>query len=1763
MTQLEALKPGLAVVIGINKYTNGIRSLKNAVNDAEKVTEMLQNQYGYQVLQLLDEAATLSQIQELLAALKKQQIRLKNQTIKIEENDRFFFYFSGHGIAFDGLESAAGPQGFLVPQDGKLREEEQEQSLLPMTDLHDALMALPSRHLLVILDCCFAGSFRWAGLNKDIDREEKLYRERYEVFTSNKAQQVITSAAYDEKALDSIYPLGKRGEIDGHSPFAEVLLKGLNGEADYSKDGAITATELYLYLQSELGKQNLKQTPGICELKHHEKGEYIFPIPGFNPKNLEKAPELNEDNNPYRGLASFDEINQDLFFGRKKVIEDLYGGFKDKKKPGLTAVLGASGTGKSSLVKAGLLPRLREDGWYIVNPFRPGKSPFSALAAAMFLTVLTGEVSLVKTRFFESFKTTNYGSDLAWEGFVDIAKIFAEILEEYNDQRIVDSLSDFLGKKPKLLTKVAGVGHSNAPEKLLLVIDQFEELVTDCSEEEKDKFLGWLEKILRDNPGKVRVIITLRSDFKAQFSSKLFDEKVLQFTVPIMTQDEYREIIEKPAAEKVLYFEPPGLVDELINEVVNMPGALPLLSFALSQLYFRCCDRWHRGEKSRAMTREDYQKLGGVMGALKRTAMDVFDKLIEKKKATEQTIRDVMLRMVSVSGDELARRRVPKSELVYPEPKNGEVEEVLNAFIDARLLVTGTSSDGEDYVEPAHDALVTGWDKILRWKNQEQESLLLQRRLTPAAVEWKEKQSGRFLWNANPYLDVLKKVLKSDDNWFNQVEEEFVWRSIWQKRRNVRSRWGIAGLAFVVLSSFTFAIYIQLQLTELRQKAAEAKNLLPVNPLDGLVLAIEATGKSQSILKPFLQPAFSQLQSSLLSGLESSKERYYITEHDDEVYSVAFSGQYIASGSKDTTIRLWDLLGNPVKVLEGHSDRVYSVAFSRDGKYLVSGGWDRKVKVWNLQSNGVNTFEGHKGRVLSVAFSSEKYIASGDDEGKIYLWDLEGNLLKTLEKHTDNVNSVAFSPDGKYLVSGGKDGKIYLWDLEENLPKLFEGHDSQVYSVAFSSDGQRIVSGSQDKTIRLWDLEGKPIGQPFRGHEDAVGSVAFSPDGEYIISGSWDKTMRLWDLKGNSISQPFEGHQGPVRSVAFSSDGQHIASGSSDKTIRLWDANLVSSFFQSYPKRVNSVAFSPNGDYILTASNGGTIHLWDLQGNLVRSIEGHTNNVKSVNFSSDGQHIISGGEDKTIRLWNLEGQPIFPPIENEGTVNSVAFSPDGKYIVSANSDAKVRLWNKQGNLIEDLKGHTKGVNSVAVSPNGEYIVSGSDDQTIRLWSWEGEPIHILKGHEHTVNSVAFSPDGKYIISGSSDRTVRVWDLKGNAVGQPFKGHESYVTSVAVAFSSDRKQKYIVSGSDDKTLRLWDWQGSSIAVFKGHKSAIRTVAVSPNGEYIVSGSDDKIFSPNGEYIGSDDKTLRLWQGSNWDNLLKAACDRLRYHSILALPASEGGAEFAAKTCLKVWSLEERQSFRLHQNSVLARSKVQEGQKLAMKGNIDEAVILFRDAQNYHPNVDLNPDSSQRENNPQETAINLAKLAPNPEPQPEPEEGRLGVPYKTQLDNWYIPASAVKIINLAMVLEYYGLRADYGQLEDELYESLLMQGLSQHDPKDLVSLAKSRGFNAKFLEVKDWEIVKKSIRKGYPVITFGQFVFSGNAVTIIGYTKEGFIVHDPYGEFVETHYRLDLSGANLLYSQELMDKYCKSDGTIWVIIITPAGEEEFLQELESIE
>ncbi|WP_414589178.1 WD40 repeat domain-containing protein [Scytonema sp. PCC 10023] len=1155
---------------------------------------------------------------------------------------------------------------------------------------------------------------------------------------------------------------------------------------------------------------------------------------------------------PYRGLFHFGPNDADVFFGREVFVQEL---FAATQKRNFIPVLGGSGSGKSSVVLAGLVPKLQKEGDWLFTHFRPGSDPFHALAEALVPLYTSGDST---TQIIQ-------------------ARKLAQALGDS-----VITLHDILSHIQRL--------HPN--HRLLLIADQFEELYTLCTEQKiRRSFLDTLLASFQSSPSITQynnvLVATMRADFLGDaLSIPQFGDLLRNADVKIrsMNHEELSQVIEKPAEKLGVGFET-ALVKRILDDVKDEPGNLPLLEFALTQL-------WKR-RKGKQLTHAAYEEIGKVQGALARHADENYCKL----SATEQEqVRRIFIQLVRPGeGTEDTRRLATKAEL--SQASWG----LIKHLADARLVVTSRNAADQETVEVVHEALIRNWGELRQWMDADRCFRTWQEQLRVAMRTWESSgfDEGALLrgkplvdaedWQAKRFIE-LSSLERSFIGLSVELRKQQSKKQRRKRQLTISSLTGSLVLALMLAGVVAWQWQKSVEQTAI-SKATSAESLLQTNPIEGLVQAIDAIGSSQSL---FSRVPPREVQSSLLSAVQIAQkgtiERNILRSHGGDVLSVRISpdGKYIANSNLNKTVQLWDFKGNLIAHLKGHTKRVPALAFSPDGKYIVTGSEDKTLRLWDIKNGKPigNPFQGHQRTVHSVAFSPDgKYILSGPWDGTLRLWNMKGNLInKPFKAQEKNIYSVAFSPDGQYIVSGA-DSTITLWDLKGNPVREPFKVGSKVFSVAFSPDGKYIVSGSDDQTVRLWDINGKLISQPFRGHEGAVKSVTFT-DKKTIISGGSDKTVRRWDLKGNPIGQAFQGHEAAVTSVTISRDGKTIISGSEDGTIRLWDTEKSSIGKPiGHDWEVKSVAFSPDERYIVSACLDGKVRLWDIQGNLIKTFPGHESGVLKAVFSPDGQYIASSSQDGTIRLWDIKGNPVSKPLKGHlDPVQAIAFSPDSKYIVSGGEDKTLRLWDIKGNLIvKFLLKHEGGVNSVTFSLDGKYIISGSDDKTIRLWNLKGEPIREpFKGHEDKVTSIAISPDKNYIVSGSSDKTLRLWDMNGKQIDQPFKGHESQIFSVA--FSPDGQ--YIASSGEDKTVRLWDINGNPIGTpLMGHDGGVWSVAISPDGHTIASGAWDS--------------KMRLWQGGTWQTLLQLGCKTLRGHSVLVEPQTQV-AKSAALICQKyVW------------------------------------------------------------------------------------------------------------------------------------------------------------------------------------------------------------------------------------------------------------------------
>jgi WD40 repeat protein/energy-coupling factor transporter ATP-binding protein EcfA2 len=1253
----------------------------------------------------------------------------------------------------------------------------------------------------------------------------------------------------------------------------------------------------------------IKWLPEIQFVDFQDGYEQAFPqllesLPGLKPPDFGTDIDPATIPCPFKGLESFQQTDAKMFFGREDLTEKLLERLKHTDKERFLAVVGASGSGKSSLVRAGLIPALREgkvpdsERWPIVI-FMPGSNPLQALATRL-LPVLPQE------------------------------------------RPLQDILND-LEQGPQALHQLTEtiLGDAPANTRLLLVVDQFEEVFTRAGQREREQFLDMLDHAATVENGRTLLLITMRADFFDRLSgypklARLLEQENLLIATE-MTLDNLRSTITGPAEAVGLIYED-GLVHNILEEVRQQPGSLPLLQYALKELYER--------REGRYLTQAAYDGIGGVRRALAQHAEDVYNSL---DASQQDVMRRLLLRLVEVSDKgQATRRKVEMSDLNFQNVPDEVIHNLIENLTSAdnRLLIASRSisaagAEPKVWLEVSHEALIREWDRFTAWVRENQAELHQGSSILKAAHDWQAtKQDAAYLLTGTR-LDKAKAWLGSADS--NSLQRNFIMASLaeaerkaaaererqareleLQKRAAQRLRAMVVILMVFLVAAAGLSVFAidRERKAEVAQSAAETERKRADEK--GLIMfsrQLAAKALNQIDDQPALALLLSmegnhvkdtpEARDSLLRGL--ARLPYLSTllhGHTSGVEAVAYSpdGKLLASASSDRTVIIWDMATRQIvgKPLTGHENRLQAVAFSPDGKILASAGMDSKIILWDVATQKPigQPLTGHKAGIWTVAFSPDgKVLASGSDDRSIIRWDVGSGkpIGDPLVGHQDSVYSLDFSPDGKYMASGGNDSMVLVWDMAGRQPVGYRmtGHRGAVWDVAFSPDSKLIASASDDYTVILWDAAGRhAIGNPLAEHTDRVYALAFSPDGRKLATGSSDTQIILWDMHTRQPSgKIFTTHTVEVWAIAFSPDGRFLASGNGNTVVTIWDVEakpLVNDTLTGHGDKVTSVAFSPDGRLIASAGWDNNVILWDqVSHREVRRLFGHISAVNGIAFSPNGKLLAAGSDDKTVMIWNLEtGRPVAHPfLAHTDLVWSVIFTPDSKTVISASWDNTIRFWDAAtGRPIgQPLTEHKDRVFQLAMSPDGKTFASSSSDMTIILWDLATrKPIRRFTGHTSGVKGIAFSPDGKLLASAANDKTVRLWDVAtGNPVGKPMSDHTDKVTNVT--FSPNGK--LLVSVSLDKTIILWDVATQTLIdqPITGHSDQILGVAISPDGKTLATGSWDQTvmvwdlefvlqgfeaWQVHGCRIANRNLTAEEWQQSLGDEPYAKTCPDLR-------------------------------------------------------------------------------------------------------------------------------------------------------------------------------------------------------------------------------------------------------------------------------------------------
>ncbi|BAZ16845.1 WD-40 repeat-containing protein [Calothrix sp. NIES-4071] len=1120
---------------------------------------------------------------------------------------------------------------------------------------------------------------------------------------------------------------------------------------------------------------------------------------------------LTRSNNQSKISYIPEEVAQEIAAsGREKDINRLIGrlGRTDCK---LTIIHGPSGVGKSSLIRAGLVPTLAE------------KPIGERIAKPIVLSVYSDWITVLGRNINQALFSTELSV---------LTKFTTSIL---------------LGKLRELAERNYTV---------VLIFDQLEEFFFAVKEQsQRILFYKFVSQCL--NVAFIKIIFSLREDYLhylLEFERLCNENNRNTYDLGVINKN----ILDKDIRYYLGNFsvqDAIGVIDvltsrahyELSNDLINQ--LVQDLATEVEQVHpieLQIVGAQLQAEKIKTL--DEYKESGGSSKLVERWLTEVIK---DCGRENEQLTWKLLFELTDEKGTRPLRTKI---ELAVALTKSAETsfyldsdwELILNILVGSGLVVVLREESSERYqlvhdylVEPIRQknnyGIVAELEKVRFEKtraevaqklSQEQLTLVLHRRLREAraagvALLCCTASIGGLWWQADlqkrAAQGASERAERSEDNLrvsaitaasealfasskeFDALIESLrAWRGLQQSsgvKADTKAR---------VVTALQQAVY---GVKEINRLEGHTDVLWGVTySPDGKLIASGGTDRMIKIWRP---------DGTLLQTLNG---------HELAVTSIAFSpdGKTLASASLDKKVLLWrmketgEFESSPYKSLIRHSEGIYSVNFSPDGRLIATGSADNTIKIWRSSGELVKIIRGHTGEINWVTFSPDgQLIASASQDKTVKIWRRDGSLVTTLPLNDfQGVTSVVFSPDNRYLAAGNRSGAVQLFRQTSigavktsnfQLIKTLSNHTATVWNLNFSPNSKYLASAGDDNAINIWNLDGNLI-ETFKGHNDAVSSIAFSPDGKTLASASWDKSIKLWSLAETKLPV-LSGHEAGVASVAWSPNGKMLASASRDHTVMLWQYDKKNGVFTTSPYKtlvghsdlVQSVSFDPTGQFLATGSHDKTIKIWNLDGSLVRTLTGHLDKVRSVAWSPDGSLIASSSQDKTIKLWDRDGQNVKTLSGHNAWVNNVAWSPDGQILASASDDKTVKLWKRDGTLSKTLISHDSWVLGTSFSPTDKILASAGWDNTVRLWDWNGKLLQtLLRGYSDSVNSVTFSPNGEVLAAAGWDSKVKLWSREGKLI-KTFNGHNAPVLSVA--WSPDGQT--LASASEDKTIILWN------------------------------------------------------------------------------------------------------------------------------------------------------------------------------------------------------------------------------------------------------------------------------------------------------------------------------------------------------------------------
>jgi len=1185
---------------------------------------------------------------------------------------------------------------------------------------------------------------------------------------------------------------------------------------------------------------------------------------------------------PYRGLAAFQEADAPFYFGRETFVDALEQAVRTRQL--VAVIVGSSGSGKSSALFAGLLPRLRKSGGYQFAIFRPGGQPFYAMAGAL-LPLL--EPGLSET---DRLAETRKLAERLVKGEISLAQAAGRILEKAPDIR-----------------------------NILLVVDQFEELYTLCPDTRLqrafiDELLATVEATRSQRDASSAILLTLRADFMGQalahrpFADALQEASLLMGP---MTRQELHMAIEKPAEIPGAAFEP-GLVERILDDVGEKPGNLPLLEFTLTQLWEQQSDGW--------LTHANYEAMGGVEGALSAYADHVYadlepDEQVHARRALVQLVQPG-------EGTEDTRRIATREEL------GDDSWSLVQRLADRRLVVTGRDAAGRETAEVVHEALIQKWRRFQEWMSSDRAFRLWQERLRSSLRQWQESGEDKGALLAGAPLVVAQNWLAEWRDHLSPSEYQYIEASLAEReaqrvaeeartRREVVLEGRVRGFLRLLVVVFLLATMGSLALAWTARRAqifaegqsqaratqqaiaeAEANGRATQQALAEAEANTRATAEAVAVQ----EKDKAQQQADLATSRELAVTSINNLEVDPErsILLALYALRTAYTRQAEDALHLAIQTSRVRMALTGGTGGMRTVEYSPDGTTIATADYADEVTIWEADS-GQKLFN-FPGQVARYS-PDGKRLATGSQDGTVVIWDLASRQkLLTLKGHNKEVEDVHFSPDGKLLVSSSLDNTFIVWDTEtgrETFSSSAVVASDTLYNVAFSPDGKLLVSidfyDPEKVDMKVWGVDQDwTLLNQIPGHSIVVPSL----DGRWLAASGGEQLngIYLWDLSKLSAAnlatlnlpavKPIlvpAAHGTLIVSLGFSPDGKLLATSGLESTAKVWqispDGLDLLMTLSGHTKIVGDVAFSPDGTRVATASQDGTVMIWDITpaGNSEWfTIAAHTDKVFGLNVTADGRYLATASLDGSAKVWDLaSGRELVAVTGGGSQLRAVAISLDGTRLATAGSDNLARVWKldlspgaASAELLHTLSGHGEGppvgglfpgLTTVAFSPDGTKLATGGSDGMAKVWDTQtGKELLSVQAHPdgRGITRIVFSPDGRLLATATDESPTgtgalaKIWDVSNGHEISTFSGHSQTGRIWGLAFGPDGKR--VATGGWGGLLKIWDAStGQELLNLAGHTSTVTSVVFSPDGKYLATASVDG--------------TARVWDAATGEEL----------------------------------------------------------------------------------------------------------------------------------------------------------------------------------------------------------------------------------------------------------------------------------------------------------